>query len=142
MFFSSVTALIEEDIKKVVALRTLSQIGFSIFTIGLGLSFISFIHLVRHALFKSCLFIQIGYIIHSNYGQQDGRGYGYNGGLPIFIQLQLIVTLFCLCGLIFSSGIVRKDIILEMFFLNNYISFIRLMFFISVFLTFGYRYRL
>lgn len=142
IFFSSITALVEEDIKKVVALRTLSQMGFSIMTLGLGLSFISFIHLVSHALFKSCLFIQIGYVIHCNYGQQDGRGYGYNGNLPIFIQLQLLVTLFCLCGLIFSSGIVRKDLILELFFRNNYLVFLSIIFFVSIFLTFGYSFRL
>ena len=86
IFFSRVAALVEEDIKKVVALSTLSQIGFSITTLGLGISFVSFIHLVSHALFKSCLFMQIGYIIHCNYGQQDGRGYGNNGNLPIFTQ--------------------------------------------------------
>ena len=56
-FFSSLRAVIEEDLKKVVALRTLSQIGFSIITFGLGISFISLLHLLRHALFKSCLFI-------------------------------------------------------------------------------------
>ncbi|KAK6039448.1 cytochrome C oxidase subunit II, periplasmic domain protein [Cooperia oncophora] len=98
-------ALVEEDIKKVVALRTLSQMGFSMLTLGLGLSFISFVHLVSHALFKRCLFIQVGYLIHCNYGQQDGRRYSYNGVFPLFIQVQLLVTLFCLCGLIFSSGI-------------------------------------
>ena len=142
IFFSSISALVEEDIKKVVALSTLSQIGFSIVTLGLGISFVSFLHLVSHALFKSCLFIQVGYVIHSNFGQQDGRGYGNNGNLPVFIQLQLLVTLFCLCGLIFSSGIISKDLILELFFFNNYIIFFSLIFFISVFLTFGYRYRL
>lgn len=142
MFFSRITALVEEDIKKVVALSTLSQMGFSIVTLGVGLGFISFIHLVRHALFKSCLFMQVGYIIHRSYGQQDGRGYGYNGSLPMFMQLQLLVTLFCLCGLIFSSGIVSKDLILEMFFFNNYIIMFGLMFFFTIFLTFGYSYRL
>nr|QOW40484.1 NADH dehydrogenase subunit 5 [Bunostomum phlebotomum] len=142
MFFSSIAALVEEDMKKVVALSTLSQMGFSMVTLGLGLSFISFIHLVSHALFKSCLFMQIGYVIHCNYGQQDGRGYGNNGNLPMFIQLQLLVTLFCLCGLIFSSGMVSKDLILEYFFFNNYILFFSLMFFISIFLTFGYSFRL
>nr|UXK95553.1 NADH dehydrogenase subunit 5 [Macropostrongyloides yamagutii] len=142
MFFSSVAALVEEDMKKVVALSTLSQMGFSMTTLGLGLSFISFIHLVSHALFKSCLFMQIGYIIHSNYGQQDGRGYGNNGNLPMFMQLQLLVTLFCLCGLVFSSGMVSKDMILEMFFLGNYYMFLSIMFFVSIFLTFGYSYRL
>lgn len=142
IFFSSITALVEEDLKKVVALRTLSQIGFSIVTLGLGLSFISFLHLVRHALFKRCLFIQVGYIIHCSFGQQDGRNYRNNGSLPNFIQIQLLVTLFCLCGLIFSSGAVRKDFILEIFFSNSYILFFSLIFFISVFITFGYRYRL
>ena len=142
MFFSRITALVEEDMKKVVALSTLSQMGFSIVTLGLGMRFISFVHLVRHALFKSCLFMQVGYIIHCSYGQQDGRGYGYNGNLPIFMQLQLLVTLFCLCGLVFSRGIVSKDLILELFFMNNYMLVFRFMFFSSVFLTFGYSYRL
>lgn len=142
IFFSSLASLVEEDLKKVVALRTLSQIGFSIVTLGLGLRFISFIHLVRHALFKRCLFIQVGYIIHCSFGQQDGRNYRNNGNLPNFIQLQILVTLFCLCGLIFSRGTVRKDFILELFFSNNYIMFFRLIFFVSVFLTFGYSFRL
>ena len=142
IFFSSIAALVEEDLKKVVALRTLSQIGFSIFTIGLGLRFVSFIHLLRHALFKRCLFMQVGYLIHCSLGQQDGRNYSNLGNLPIFIQLQLLVTLFCLCGLIFSSGAVRKDFILEFFFSNFFISFFACMFFIAVFLTFGYSYRL
>lgn len=142
IFFSSVTALVEEDLKKVVALRTLSQMGFSILTLGLGLRFVSFLHLVSHALFKSCLFIQVGYIIHCSFGQQDGRNYRNNGNLPIFIQLQLMVTLFCLCGLIFSRGAVRKDFILEFFFSNGFMVFFSLIFFFSVFLTFGYSYRL
>jgi len=120
MFFASVTALVEEDIKKVVALRTLSQIGFSILTLGLSLVFVSFLHLVRHALFKSCLFLQVGYMIHCSFGQQDGRRYRNLGGVPYFIQLQLLVTLFCLCGLIFSRGAVRKDFILELSYSNNF----------------------
>nr|YP_010705366.1 NADH dehydrogenase subunit 5 [Rhabdias kafunata]WCQ82414.1 NADH dehydrogenase subunit 5 [Rhabdias kafunata] len=142
MFFSSIAALVEEDLKKVVALSTLSQMGFSMLTLGLGLGFISFLHLVSHALFKSCLFMQVGYIIHCSFGQQDGRGYGNNGNLPMFIQLQLLVTLFCLCGLVFSSGAVSKDFILEFFFSNFFMIFFNLMFFMSVFMTFGYSYRL
>lgn len=142
MFFSSISALLEEDMKKVVALRTLSQIGFSILTLGLGLYFISFIHLVRHALFKSCLFIQVGYIIHCSFGQQDSRSYSNNGNFPTFMQLQLLITLFCLCGIIFSSGAVSKDFILELFYSNNYYIFFVFIFFLSVFLTFGYSYRL
>uniref|UniRef100_A0A0N5A069 NADH:ubiquinone reductase (H(+)-translocating) n=1 Tax=Parastrongyloides trichosuri TaxID=131310 RepID=A0A0N5A069_PARTI len=104
MFFSSVSALFEEDLKKVVALSTLSQIGFSMVTLGLGLNFVCFIHLLRHALFKSCLFMQVGYIIHCSFGQQDGRNYNGVGNLPYYIQVQILVTLFCLCGLVFSRG--------------------------------------
>nr|YP_003434081.1 NADH dehydrogenase subunit 5 [Teladorsagia circumcincta]ACX85204.1 NADH dehydrogenase subunit 5 [Teladorsagia circumcincta]QEO33937.1 NADH dehydrogenase subunit 5 [Teladorsagia circumcincta] len=142
MFFSSITALVEEDLKKVVALSTLSQMGFSMVTLGLGLSFVSFIHLVSHALFKSCLFMQVGYVIHCSGGQQDARGYSFNGMIPFFVQLQLLVTLFCLCGLIFSSGMISKDLILELFFFNNYYLIFSFMFFVSIFLTFGYSYRL
>nr|QXE43451.1 NADH dehydrogenase subunit 5 [Ophidascaris baylisi] len=142
MFFSSTAALVEEDLKKVVALSTLSQMGFSMFTVGLGLVFVSFLHLLSHALFKSCLFMQVGYLIHCSLGQQDGRNYSNLGNLPAFIQLQLLVTLFCLCGLVFSSGAVSKDFILEYFFSNFFMCFFACMFFLSVFLTFGYSYRL
>nr|BAV78661.1 NADH dehydrogenase subunit 5 [Steinernema glaseri] len=142
MFFSSITALVEEDMKKVVALSTLSQMGFSMLTVGLGLSFVSFTHLVSHALFKSCLFMQVGYMIHCSFGQQDGRSYSNLGNLPVFIQIQLLVTLFCLCGLVFSSGAVSKDFILELFFSNFYMTIFMFMFFFAVFFTFGYSYRL
>lgn len=141
-FFSRIRALVEEDLKKVVALRTLSQIGFSIMTFGLSVRFISLLHLLRHALFKSCLFIQVGYLIHCSFGQQDGRFYSFLSFVPNFIQIQLLVTLFCLCGLFFTRGLVSKDLILEFFFFNSYRIFLVLLFFITVFLTFFYSYRL
>nr|AKU36887.1 NADH dehydrogenase subunit 5 [Angiostrongylus costaricensis] len=142
MFFSSVLALFEEDMKKVVALSTLSQMGFMMFTLGMGLHFVSLLHLLSHALFKSCLFMQVGYLIHSNFGQQDGRLYGNNGSLVMFVQLQMMTTLFCLCGLVFTSGMVSKDLILELFFFNSYYMLVSLFFLLSVFLTFCYSYRL
>lgn len=142
ILFSRVIALQEEDLKKVIALSTLSQIGFSMMTLGLGLGFISFIHLLSHAFFKSCLFIQIGYIIYCSFGQQDGRSYSCVGNIPFFIQFQVLVSLFCLCGLFFTSGSVRKDLIIGFFFSNSFSFFFCLMFFISVFFTFCYSYRL
>ena len=141
-FFSRIRAVVEEDIKKVVALRTLSQIGLSITTLGLGVYFISLIHLLSHALFKSCLFLQVGYLIHSSFGQQDGRFYGFLKFIPFFIQIQLLVTLFCLCGLFFFRGLVSKDLILEFFFSNTWILFLVLLFFFTIYITFFYRYRL
>ena len=142
MFFSSISALFEQDLKKVVALSTLSQMGFSFLTMGLGFSFVALVHLLSHALFKSCLFMQVGYIIHSSLNQQDGRSYNGVGNLPYFMQIQLVITLFCLCGLFFTSGSVSKDLILEIFFSNFYSFFFSLFFFLSVFFTFCYSYRL
>nr|YP_009352218.1 NADH dehydrogenase subunit 5 [Gnathostoma nipponicum]AQX44506.1 NADH dehydrogenase subunit 5 [Gnathostoma nipponicum] len=142
MMFSSLSALFEEDLKKVVALSTLSQMGFCMLTMGLGLVFVSFVHMVSHALFKSCLFMQIGYLIHCSLGQQDGRYYNNLCNVPFFVQLQLLVTLFCLCGLLFTSGAVSKDYILEFMFSNMYSMIFSLMFFMVVFLTFCYSYRL
>ena len=141
-FFSSLSAVVEEDIKKVVALSTLSQIGFSIVTLGLGYFLFSLVHLLSHALFKSCLFMQVGYLIHCSFGQQDGRYYNNLKYIPYFIQVQLLLTLFCLCGLFFYSGLVRKDLILEYFYSNNWYFLVVLLFFFTVYLTFFYRYRL
>lgn len=142
MFFSSILALLEEDIKKLVALSTLSQIGFSVFIMGLGLRFVSLFHLISHAIFKRCLFIQIGYIIICSFGQQDGRGYTGINNIPFFIQLQFLLTLFCLCGLFFFSGCVSKDIILSMMFVNSFFILLGLLFVLIVFFTFIYRIRL
>lgn len=141
MFFSSFCALYENDLKKVVALSTLSQMGLSMVSFGFGLSFLCYVHLLSHAIFKSCLFIQIGYLIHCSFGQQDGRGYSF-GNLPYFVQLQILITLFCLCGLFFLSGSVSKDYILTYFFSNYFMFFFSFFFFISVFITFLYSYRI
>lgn len=142
IIFSSVCALLEQDMKKVVALSTLSQMGFSMMTFGLGLYFVSLVHLVSHALFKSCLFIQVGIFIHSYFSQQDARGYNRLGSGLFFVQLQIVVTLFCLCGLFFTSGSVTKDLILEFFYGGLYSWVIVVLFFVGVFLTFVYSYRL
>lgn len=142
IFFSRVISLSEEDLKKVVALRTLSQIGFSIIILGLNLNYFSLLHLIRHAFFKSCLFIQIGILIYFSYGQQDGR---YFSGLNFFFYLilfQIFLNLFCLCGLFFRRGMISKDLILEFFFFFNFGILFYLFFFFSIFMTFFYSYRL
>lgn len=140
--FSSVMALIEADIKKVVALRTLSQIGFSCLILGLSLNFFCLFHLLSHALFKSCLFIQIGFLIYNSFGQQDGRFYSLLKFSPFFIQFQILITLFCLCGLLFTRGLVRKDFVLEyFFFLSSKLHYV-VLFYVFIFLTFYYSVRL
>lgn len=121
MVFSRICAVVECDLKKIVALRTLSQMGFSMMTLGMGFYFVSLLHLVGHALFKRCLFMQVGVYIHSCFGQQDVRGCGALGEGMFFIHLQMVVTLFCLCGLVFTSGFVTKDMILFFFFSGRWV---------------------
>jgi NADH:ubiquinone oxidoreductase subunit 5 (subunit L)/multisubunit Na+/H+ antiporter MnhA subunit len=116
--------------------------GFIIVSIGLGLIFLTLIHLISHALFKSSLFIQVGYIMHKSFSQQDRRKYITLTINPYMFQIQIIVTLLCLCGLVFTRGRVSKEIIL-FYFYNIPISYLlSMIFFLSVFLTFMYRYRL
>jgi len=138
-----VCALFDPDFKKVIALSTLSQLGFLIISLGLGNIFLSFFHLISHACFKSCLFMQIGFIIHSFYRQQDRRGYNSSGAVSLLVQLQTLLCLFCLSGLMFTSGFVRKDFILEFFYSVSAEGVVlRILFFFGVFLTFLYRVRL
>lgn len=73
VFFSSVVGVLENDIKKIVALRTLSQISLCFLSFSLGFYCLRFFHLLRHAFFKRFLFIQIGFIIGFFLGQQDLR---------------------------------------------------------------------
>jgi len=96
-----VSALYERDIKKVVALRTLSQIALAISIFGLGMPSLAVLHLVSHGFFKRLLFLQVGYLIHLSSRQQDRRGWGGLGGSQNIIQLQIKVSLFSLCGLFF-----------------------------------------
>lgn len=143
MLFARLAALVEQDLKKVVALRTLSQIGFAFMTLGMGIVGLTQLHLVSHALFKSCLFMQIGYLIHISIGQQDPRGMmGVCETVPVVVQLQTVATLFCLTGLFFLRGAVRKDMILERGLSRTYSIAFFVIYVLAIFLTFCYRLKL
>jgi len=142
IFFSSLTALFEVDIKKIIALRTLSQIGFIIIITGFGLNFLVFLHLVSHALFKSLLFIQIGFLIHNSLGGQDFRFYKNLYKLNIFVKFRIFLTLFILIGLFFSRGLVSKDLILEILIGQDFIIFYLILVVGVIYLTYFYSLRL
>jgi NADH-ubiquinone oxidoreductase chain 5 len=142
ILFARICALYDPDFKKVIALRTLSQLGFLMLSLGLGNVFISFFHLIRHACFKSCLFMQIGFIIHSFYSQQDSRIYSSSGAISYLVQLQTLLCLICLSGLLFTRGFVRKDFILEFMFSSSERFVLGVLFFLCVFITMLYRLRL
>lgn len=68
-----IRAIFENDLKKIIALSTLSQLGVIMFTLGLGFPGLSFFHLITHAIFKALIFICAGTVIHNQGGVQDVR---------------------------------------------------------------------
>lgn len=113
MFIAGLVASFEFDIKKIIALSTLSQLGVIIFSISLGLYKIAFFHLVAHALFKALLFLCAGSVIHGFHGSQDIRNLGgVTLNYPVVSVLINLANL-SLCGIPFISGFYSKDIVVE-----------------------------
>lgn len=113
LFIAGLSANFEQDIKKIIALSTLRQLGVIIVSIGVGNVGLAFFHLVCHAIFKALLFLCGGKIIHSFSGNQDVR---FMGGIIMGLPLRCVilnVANFSLCGLPFIAGFYSRDIILE-----------------------------
>jgi len=106
-------ALFEVDMKKVVALSTLSQLGFMIVSFRFGLVRLMMIHLFIHALFKSFLFFNVGVIINPE-GIQDVRSMSFSTTfISTSVKVYISFSLISLIGLMFTSGIVSKEFIVE-----------------------------
>ena len=103
----------EIDLKKIVALSTLSQLGVIAVALALTLKALSFFHLITHAMFKALLFICVGVGIHTVYGSQDSRSYsGLTRTLP-WPSALLCTANLALLGFPFLAGFYSKDSILE-----------------------------
>lgn len=103
----------ECDIKKIIALSTLRQLGIIIAAIGLGMVHIAFFHIVTHAIFKALLFVCAGRFIHRHIHSQDLRWMGnLTKQIPTTTSCLIIANL-ALCGFPFMSGFYSKDIIVE-----------------------------
>lgn len=113
-FFAAVTGIFQNDIKKIIAYSTCSQLGYMIFICGLSYYQVSIFHLVNHAFFKALLFLSAGSIIHALTNEQDIRRMGaLSYFLPITYSLTFIGSL-ALIGFPFLTGFYSKDIILEL----------------------------
>ena len=113
IIIAGITAIVEIDIKKVIALSTLRQLGIIIIILGIGNPLLSFFHLISHAFFKAILFICAGLIIHRIKDYQDIRKIGFNY-LNINLSVSIIIIAnIRLCGLPFLSGFYSKDLIIE-----------------------------
>ena len=122
--FIGVIAIFENDIKKVIAFSTISQLGYMVAALGINAYSTSFFHLYTHAFFKALLFLCAGSVIMSLHHNQDIRKMGgLKSKLPITYISFLIGTL-CIIGFPFTSGFFSKDLILEvMLYENSIISF-------------------
>jgi len=110
---ASYSALMEEDIKKIVALSTLSQLGLMVVILAQGATLIAFFHLVCHAFFKALLFIGVGSLIHLSDDFQDLRKVGASLYSSPIRLCSCIVAVFGLCGLPFTSGFFSKDLCID-----------------------------
>nr|YP_009144475.1 NADH dehydrogenase subunit 5 [Metaphire californica]AKJ52261.1 NADH dehydrogenase subunit 5 [Metaphire californica]BDQ43532.1 NADH dehydrogenase subunit 5 [Metaphire californica] len=131
---AGLSAMTECDMKKIIALSTLSQLGMMMAAMGLGMVNLAYFHMVTHALFKALLFICAGTLIHSHMHSQDLRWMGN-------ITTQMPTTTSCfmlanmaLCGAPFMSGFYSKDMIVEssIFYSQNLTMLIIILFTVSL----------
>nr|ASS30696.1 NADH dehydrogenase subunit 5 [Stemonopa insignis] len=126
MFMSGLGANFEYDLKKIIALSTLSQLGVMMSVLSLGFSDLAFFHLLTHALFKALLFMCAGVIIHNVNEYQDIRCMGgLVKSMPLTCMCMNLANL-SLCGMPFLSGFYSKDLVLEVAFMSslNLVSFL------------------
>nr|YP_009729776.1 NADH dehydrogenase subunit 5 [Copris tripartitus]QHW07554.1 NADH dehydrogenase subunit 5 [Copris tripartitus] len=142
MFMAGLGANFEFDLKKIIALSTLSQLGLMMSILALGNYDLALFHLLTHALFKALLFMCAGNMIHNLGNCQDIR---FMGGLINLMPLTcsfFIISNMSLCGLPFLAGFYSKDLILEVVSMNYLNLFIYIIFFLSTGLTVAYTFRL
>ena len=115
-FFAATIAVSQNDIKKVIAYSTCSQLGYMVFICGLSEYSLSMFHLVNHAFFKALLFLAAGSVIHSVSGEQDLRRFGKLTKFIPFTYSMIFLGFLALSGFPFLSGFYSKDLILEIAF--------------------------
>nr|YP_009236430.1 NADH dehydrogenase subunit 5 [Lucilia coeruleiviridis]AMH85559.1 NADH dehydrogenase subunit 5 [Lucilia coeruleiviridis] len=142
MFMAGLGANYEFDLKKIIALSTLSQLGLMMSILSMGYYKLAFFHLLTHALFKALLFMCAGAIIHNMNNSQDIR---LMGSLSLMMPLTsscFNVANLALCGMPFLAGFYSKDLILETVSLSYINMFSFFLYFFSTGLTVCYSFRL
>nr|QGX04951.1 NADH dehydrogenase subunit 5 [Junonia stygia] len=142
MFMAGICANYEFDLKKIIALSTLSQLGLMMSILSMGYGDLAFFHLLTHAMFKALLFMCAGVIIHMMMDNQDIR---LMGGISMYIPLTSLcmnISNLALCGIPFLAGFYSKDVILEVVSMSNLNLFVYYLYYISTGLTMFYTVRL
>nr|YP_003434450.1 NADH dehydrogenase subunit 5 [Gomphocerus licenti]ACR48325.1 NADH dehydrogenase subunit 5 [Gomphocerus licenti] len=142
MFVAGFGANFEFDLKSIVALSTLSQLGLMMSILSMGYLNLAFFHLLSHALFEALLFLCAGSMIHNLKDSQDIR---FVGSIVHFVPLTSVclnVSGLSLCGIPFLAGFYSKDLILEMVCLSWIDCLVFFLYFFSTGLTASYSFRL
>nr|QBL75786.1 NADH dehydrogenase subunit 5 [Harpago chiragra] len=142
LLMAGLGANFENDLKKVIALSTLSQLGVMMMSLGMNMPYLALFHLYTHALFKALLFLCAGTIIHNSSNSQDIRSMGM-----IFCQAPLTISCMnvanlSLCGAPFLSGFYSKDLILEVALFDPTNLLMVLLIFLATGMTAAYSLRL
>lgn len=143
-FVAGTTALVQNDLKRIIAFSTISQLGYMMIAIGLAQWNIALLHTVLHAFFKALLFLSAGVIIHSLNDEQDVRKMGGLIQFMPFTYTVMLIGTIALLGLPWLSGFYSKDLILELAYGNYQFSslFAFILGTITAFLTAFYSTRL
>jgi NADH-ubiquinone oxidoreductase chain 5 len=112
-FFAASVGVFQNDLKKVIAYSTCSQLGYMVFACGLSNYSISMFHVLNHAYFKALLFLSAGSVIHALSDEQDMRRMGGLIQVLPFTYVMIIIGSLALMGFPFLTGFYSKDVILE-----------------------------
>lgn len=112
-FFAATTGLLQNDLKRVIAYSTCSQMGYLFMAVGLSQYNVALFHLVNHAFFKALLFLAAGAVIHGMADQQDLRRLGGLVNFLPFTYTAILIGSLSLMALPFMTGFYSKDLILE-----------------------------
>jgi len=112
-FFAATTGLVQNDLKRVIAYSTCSQLGYMAFACGLSNYSVGIFHLMNHGFFKALLFLSAGAVIHAVADEQDMRKMGGLAKLIPFTYCMLLIGSLALMGFPFLTGFYSKDIIIE-----------------------------
>jgi NADH-ubiquinone oxidoreductase chain 5 len=143
-FMAATIGVVQNDLKKVIAYSTCSQLGYMIFACGLSNYTISLFHLMNHAFFKALLFLSAGSVIHALADEQDMRKMGGLVKIVPITYIMFVIGSFALMGFPFLTGFYSKDILLELSYGTYYFTglFAYTLGIISAFFTSFYSIRL
>ena len=117
--FAASVALVQNDIKKIIAYSTCSQLGYMFFATGVGAYNVAMFHLFTHAFFKALLFLGSGSVIHSFNDEQDINKMGGVKKILPYTYILMIIGTLALTGFPFLSGFYSKDAIIEFAYLKG-----------------------